>query len=449
MDKNYTENRNAEFSQLMEDSNAIPERFNYIKTRTKARIRSRRRAAFAGSFAGSIAVLFLCFVLAINTSTAFAQTMYDIPVLRKLVESVSWTNSYQRAFDNEYAQHIGQKSISGNNELELVYAMEDKSHLIMVFRFTKLDETLKGKNISVCDTRIEDTLTGQDISMGGQIPNGAYKEGEMLVMTRNLDETSFHTDLHVELSIAQEDLNTRSHPTDTGDRFDFNFHMEERVKEKVYSLNRTIQIGGQKLYLESLVVYPTCSVVNLKIDSSNTELVQSLNLALIDDSGDEMPMEYGITCIRGDLVEQGYRKYFLASDYYSVSDSLTLCVKSALMLPKDMVNVTLDLNNSTMTDSRGIVPDMKIEKVKDKGETIDIDIDCSDDYAMSPALGWNYWFSDGTEFNQMESGQSGATEDTHCTEHLFDIKKPQDGIIKLERQHPAYKADINVKIPIR
>lgn len=450
MDRNYNKDRNVELNQMIEESNAIPESLEYVKTRTKARARRRRISVFAGSFAGTITALFMCFVFLVNTSIAFAQSVYNVPALRKLMESVSWTNSFQVAYDNDYAQYIGQKSISGNNELELVYVMEDKSHLIMVFRFTKLDESLKGKRLSIYDKYIKDVSTGENISMGGSIPDGYYKENELISLAHILDESSFHSDLDVQINLyVEEGDDAGSHTTDTGDRFNFRFHVNETVKEKVYALNKAIEIGQQKVYLESLVVYPTCSIANFKVDSDNTELIQRMEVVLIDDSGQELPMEEGITAIRGDLVGRGYMKFFLSSDYYSSSESLKLCIKSAYMLPKDMVNVTLDLNNGTMTDSNGIVPDMKIKNVEDKGETIDIEIDCSNYYAMSPALGWKYWFSDGTEYDQMESGQSASSEDLHFTEYLFDIKKPQDGIIKLERQHPAYTADINVKVPIR
>jgi len=442
--------RNSEFNQMLEESNAIPERLEYIKTRTKARVRRKRRMIFAGSLAGTVMALFMCFVLLVNTSIAFAQSVYNVPALRKLMESVCWTNSFQIAYDNDYAQYIGQKSVSGNNELELVYVMEDKSHLIMVFRFTKLDESLKGKQLSIYDEYIYDISSGENISIGGSVPMGYYEENQLISLSHILDESGFHSDLNVRIKLyVCEESYSGLRTVDTGERFDFKFHVNETVKEKVYALNKTIEIGQQKVYLESLVVYPTCSIANFKVDSDNTELIQRMEVVLIDDSGQELPMEEGVTAIRGDLVGQGYMKFFLASDYYSSSESLKLCVKHAYMLPKDMVNVTLDLNNRTMTDSNGIVPDMKIKNVEDKGDTIDIEVDCSNYYAMSPALGWKYWFSDGTEHDQMESGQSGPSEYSQCTEYLFNIKKPQDGIIKVERQHPAYTADINIKVPIR
>jgi hypothetical protein len=450
MDKNYNEMRNAELNQMMEESNELPGRLDYIKTRTKARARGRRRAVFAGSFTGSIAALFLCFVLAINTSTAFAQTMHDIPALSKLVESVSWNNSFQKAYDNDYAQFIGQKSKSGNNELELAYVMEDKSHLIMVFRFTKLDESLKGKQLSIEDKYINDISTGEDITMGGHIPSGCYKENELISMSLILDESSFHSDLDAQIKLyKQEGSDTESRVVDTGERFNFKFHVKETVKEKVYALNKTIEIGQQKVCLESLVVYPTCSIATVKADSGNTELIKLIEVALIDDSGQELPMEERATVIHGYLAEQGYMKFFLSSDYYSSSESLTLLVKCAYMLPKDMVNVTIDLNKGVMTDSTGIVQDMKIKEIEDKGETINITLDCNKDFqVMGPTLGMDYRFSDGTEY-QLQSGSSMIGDNGHFNEYLFDVKKPKDGIIKVDRRLAGYKADLNIKVPIR
>lgn len=225
------------------------------------RLRKKRRVIFAGSFAGTIMALFICFVLLVNTSIAFAQSVYNVPALRKLMKSVSWTNSFQVAYDNDYAQYIWQKSVSFNNELELVYVMEDNSNLIMVFRFTKMDESLKGKQLSIYDEYIKDISTGENISMGGSVSEGYYKENELISLSHILDKSGFHSDLDVKI----------------------------------------------KLYIEE----------------------------------------------------------------------------------------------------------------------------------------------DGTEYNQLRFGQSHPSEGSYCIEHLYDIKKPQDGIIKLERRHPAYTADINVKTPIR
>lgn len=439
------DNRNNELDELINESNSIPERLDYINIRTKARAKGKRRAVFTGSFAGSIASLFLCFVLLINTSTAFAQSVYNIPALRKLVESVSWTNSYQKAFDNEYAQYIGQKCVSGNNELEIEYVIADKANLVLVMKFNKIDAAYQGKKMNVRPDSLIDGVTKERFGYSYSGFRTALKEDELFVVSHSLCVDKFHSS--VDLGIILEIYDGNESESISQEKFSFQLELEEKAQERVYKLDKAVDIGGQILYVDSITVYPTCSKVRFRADAGNTEYIKSIELSITNEKGEVWTRDSSLVST-GELTDTGYREYYLGSNYFTSSKHLSLNIKSALMLPKSMARITLDLNNGTMTDGNGIVPDMKLERVDDKGETIDVNIDCYHDYKMSPAISNIYYFSDGTQYERRINSCWG-TDNGHVIECLVDTKKPEDGIIILERRQPAYELDLNIEVPIR
>src|SRR5690606_28987319 len=91
---------------LIEESAAYPEDLDSMENRLQKRIgkdRSRARA-LSGSLS-SVAVLML-FTFFVNTSTVFADSMANIPILSQLAEFVRFDRSLSEAIENEYVQEV-------------------------------------------------------------------------------------------------------------------------------------------------------------------------------------------------------------------------------------------------------------------------------------------------------------------------------------------------------
>lgn len=288
-------NRMEEFSVLRQELEQPPAALAHTVARAKARVK-RRRARAWGAPLGSLAGVCAAFVLLVNTVPTFALACAKLPLLGDLAAAVDWSGSMRRAVENDYVQTIGECLTKNGLTMTAEYVIVDQQQVNLFVSVKNEDET-KPYTLLYCDVDA-DGREFSVVSSGQQTENGALR-----CYTIDFNNKSSVPDYlrvtftayPVESLTGMDEVGRGADSAGTADQFTFDIRFDPSYTASgtVYSVEKWVELDGQRIYVEALEIYPTHARLKLRDDAANTLCLQDLDFYLEDETGRRYGSEGG------------------------------------------------------------------------------------------------------------------------------------------------------------
>lgn len=377
------ENRNRNWETFLSESSDYPEGLSEVERRLDRRImKEKRKKRALYSSMGTIAAS-LAFVLLVNTSTAFADSVSRIPVLSELADFVKLDKGLSNAIENDYVQEVGLTAWDGEKTLMLPYVLADERNLVLFFQLPK-DFVLEEEEWIMVDTKkMTDTATGEEIRDGfsygtGGMQEQSLKESSGYLMQRyNFIERKLPQAIAIEVELEvtryeqseaqQVSGESGTHITKSAGTYSFQIDFNAFKEPKVYPVNREYTLKGQEVTVKEMTVYPTGTEVTFEFSKENSAWVRGIDIAL-DQDGIEMENTSGmITSTHDD--EKGTMSIFIDSNYFDKPKQQALLLSGVRILEKDREYLTIDLDSRTITPK---IEGLALKEVARKGDKADL-----------------------------------------------------------------------------
>lgn len=364
---------------FLEASSGYPEGLSDVEHRLERRImKEKRKKRALYSSMGTIAAS-LAFVLLVNTSTAFANSVSRIPVLSELADFVKLDKGLSSAIENDYVQEVALTAWDGEKTLMLPYVLADERNLILFFQLPKGYELEEEDWIMVNLKQMTDKATGERIEEGfsygsGALPGQSLEENNGYLMQRyNFIEKKLPQSilLEVELKVTSYEQTEEqamageegTHTSKYAGTFSFSIDFNAFKEPVVYPVNTEYSLKGQAVTVKEMTVYPTGTEVTFEFPKENSAWVRGIEIAL-EQEGKEMENTSGMVTSTHDD-EKGTMSIFIDSNYFEKPKEQALLLKGARILEKDQEYLTIDLDNRTITPK---VEGFELEEVTRKGD---------------------------------------------------------------------------------
>ncbi|PIC86210.1 hypothetical protein CSV72_09485 [Sporosarcina sp. P20a] len=315
----------------------------------KRRIRKRRKRIL-GSVA-VIALLLLTFITSIRVSPVFANVVASIPGMEKFVELIAMDKGLNAAIQNDYYQEIGVTQTIQDKTLTIDGVILDETGM-NIFYTIDSERPLTGLRVDYINLKAEG------------MPEGSFSYGNMM------DEEEVYTykdriDYQFgELYTSQDqsfDLKVATKLKGEETVFSVPFTVPKQVKpSEVYTIEKEVEIAGQKFTIEKVTVSPLRVGVKITIDSANPmKILQFEDMRLEDEKGEVWgSIQNGTTAFGG---EDGESTLFLQSNYFSKPEKLYLRINKVQALKAE--EAIAEINTET-GDWLNQPEDQKIQLVK-------------------------------------------------------------------------------------
>ncbi|MDF2543771.1 MAG: hypothetical protein K0S47_3489 [Herbinix sp.] len=376
--------RNDEYKISLEESEAYPEELNHIDLRLKKRIHRKIRKNFMSGIA-SAAAAFLLFVLVVNTPTAMADAILNMPVLGTLAEYVCFDKGLQNAVMNEYATELDLIEQDQGYSLGIPYVIADSKRLVVIFKPSDNARNKEDDIIRIDITKIIDTSTGE-LYEGYSSSTSYYTSSEDEEM-KELNYTSIRSvdpplpkDFQLYITMSRESFlqGNEVKESQTSNLFEpspntqleqlgqfvFDLHLGNYPEPRVTVLNQDIEVEGQTICINSVSEYPTGTEISVTFYDDNDSIINGLNIEAIDNKGEEWRNTGGAISSGPDKDNQIL--YYLEGDYFGSSTLDKIKITGIRLIKKTEAEITLDLQNKTMTPQIRDVTIKSIEKAGNK-----------------------------------------------------------------------------------
>lgn len=299
-------------------------------------VKSRKRRKKALGLIIAAALLFLTFVTSIRVSPAFANAVASLPGMGKIVELIQFDKGLQAIIDNDYYQSIDASNTKDDITLTIKGAILDESGMILSYT---LEAPYKINDVRYKDIQL--LHNGKEIpaSYSYDWPEQPHNNRKDDLLNYVFEETMLFDDQTFTLLLQ---LDNEKETT-----FSLPFTVPEKVKKgKVYALNETLEIEGQKITIEEITIFPLRVAVKVAFDETNTMDIYHFEDLRIEDENGEVwsSIENGFSA-RGEGDE---RTFYLQSNYFEQPKELYLKLNELQALPKDDNYLLVDLAEKSL-----------------------------------------------------------------------------------------------------
>jgi hypothetical protein len=292
------------------------------------------------------ALLLLGFLTSIRVSPAFANYVAEMPGMEKLVDLIRYDKGWISAVENDYMQPLGISQEKNGIRVTLDGAIRDERGLVVFY-------TVESEEKQVLHTeRI--ILTGAD---GEELPPGASSYGGVndepvksvnesidYFAIKPLNESEFKIEINIK---TEKGLET----------FELDFALENLIaNKKVYTLNKTVTIKGQRITFKDVTIYPLRAAVHVVFDSKNSKKIFNLDdLRLVDENGEVWSgIVNGATA---SSLAENEEIFYLQSNYFKEPKELYLTLNKVMAVDKEDTEVVIN------TETQKILKQPKGEKL--------------------------------------------------------------------------------------
>ncbi|WP_346939794.1 DUF4179 domain-containing protein [uncultured Clostridium sp.] len=327
----------------------------------------------------SIAVMFIGFILCINTSVVFAQAVKNIPIIKDFADIVIINEGIKYALKEGYIQPINKSVDIDGIKVTITRVIGDSKQLIFGY-------TIEGKGINEEDYYGLKEWEIKD-SKGNKFMEGILSSGYGDYRKDGLEP------LKGEKYFSIENTNVKSIPRDliltfngivnnskydgiiaSGER-EIPIELNEKivsVEPEIYSVNKNVELGEQSLFIKEMRVYPmgTEIVVSNLVDKEN-KFGWLDNCYLEDEKGRTFTLSSATP--KG----EGSEDYILTFNggAYGRAKELTLYSKGMFYNPIKERQLVVDVRNQILL--QGGEYGLKLEHIKDYKEVKNLDEDNS------------------------------------------------------------------------
>ena len=421
--------RTKEFEALRRELDETPPELEYTVTRAKARADSRRRARrWVGIPAGSLAGAFLAFVVLVNSNVAFAQAVSRVPVLGALAAAVDWSGSLSAAVENDYVQVIGQSQTKSGITVTVEYVIVDQQQV-------NLFVTTENENEEFPYAWVRENVmapeTGYSILSYGEHENGQLRR---ITIDFN-DKSQVPEKLTIAFAVRpfqnydQWD-EVRGQEAAAEFTFTIRFDPTYTASGEVVPIGQWVELDGQRVYVDSLEIYPSHARLKLQDDEENTLRLKDLYFYLEDELGNRYESEGGIGGYSDPVTGFAFDRR-VGSPWFSEGEHLTLYLTGAAWLDEDERTVTVDLVNETAV---GLPEGVTLESVwrQNVNGSDEMDLRFRMPYLPSGAgfqlFDWTYADPEGG-VHRNNSGGASTDESGTFQNWFYLIDYPHDSVI--------------------
>jgi len=293
----------------------------------------REKRAKKRIVSGAIAFLFcLSFLCSIRVSPTIAGHVAKIPGFQAIVSAVVRDKGIKDIVDNDYYEEINATQSKKGLSLTLQGVIADNSGLVLYYdvgaSFDMSELHLEGVQLFQGDEEIKGgSFTGHQSNQTHISSSVDYSFPEPLAYTSKEFKAVFH---FYEKDKGNIDISIP-------------FSLQNEIaQEKTITVNRTVNVDGQKFTITKIRRSPLRMAIDIELDEANTMQILALeNIAVETENGErrEESVKNGISIGRNS--RDGKLTLNLQSNYFHDSDSLKLLIGAIHAVPmgKDFIEV--------------------------------------------------------------------------------------------------------------
>jgi len=411
-------NRMEEYEAMLAQLEQVPQSDPVAKAMAR-RARNRNRVMRPLLTAAAV---FCVFVGMINLSPSVSAACREIPLLKELVELLTFNPSLRIAIENDYVQMVAQEQTKDGITGRVEYLIVDQKQVNIFFTLTSesyecLDATP--------EVRGEDGEPPQVVASYGGLPEEADDLRQITIDFVDEDVPDY-----LELTLRIRDLGSRhgeeEAPTaKVGENwphhetpevltelvFDLHFDPKYTGQGRTVELNQSVDLDGQRITITDMEIYPTHIRINVEEDANNTSWLQSLRFYLeLEDGFRIETISNGISAT-GSQDSPSMVSYRAESSYFYDADCIRLYITSADFLDKEREKLHINLRTLESDPlPQGI--QLKAAEEKQSGTELTFLLEPSELNHVQ-VLGSNYYDMEGNEYfcGSMSSGMSFYDEE--------------------------------------
>jgi len=366
---NDIENKLKDFKSTYENIE-VPDTINqYIYYGIEKGKRNKRKSMMRRISSLVATIFIIALLVSIRVSPSFATYISEIPGLEYLVKLVNYDKGLQLAIKNQFIQNIGVSDEHGDIKFTVDSIIADESRMIVFYTIDKGDRKIQLSRVELLDdegghisasysipgyndkTRNEKSIKGKiDISFSneGEIPNQMTMKVKLREFKKVLEEERTVTGIKG----AKRDSNELPYTWEIKIPID-----KERFKdmEEIFTINKEVEIEGQRIYFEGLIIYPTRIALDVKFHEDNSMKIFSFeDLRILDEKGEWLTISNGVTAT---YINQNTRRLYFQSNYFTNPKEIYIEGSKVRALDKDKLDVIVDLEKEKIIKS----PDDKIK----------------------------------------------------------------------------------------
>lgn len=363
-------NRSVEFVAMLAEINQPSQELADTLNRAYKKKRKRTRKLIICPLCG-MATCFAAFILLVNLSAPVANACSQIPILRELAESVTFSRSLTNAVENDYVQTINLQQTQNDITATIEYLIVDQKQVNIFYRLTSEKyvgefEKLVAEPVISCD----------DKNVAFYVYNhsfGSMDNGELQSITVDFTQGNVPDQLQCTLKVyCFYEHAAHSNPTYLAEmKFDLEFEPQFTAIGKLYPVNETVVLGDHKITVKNIEVYPTHLRVDVAESKDNTAWLKNLDFYIETEEGLKFePVSSGVIAT-GSADSPSMVSYRADSTYFYEAEHLKLVITGAKWQRKDMETTYLNL----ITGEHGELPEgVEFDHIKKQGDDWSITI---------------------------------------------------------------------------
>ena len=393
-------NRMEEYTSLLRELDAAPPALEYTVQRAKARSRRSRVGKGFGIPLGSLGAVFAAFVLLVNLSTPFALACSSLPFLKELTAAVAFSPSLKSAVEHDYVQYVGQTRSANGVSMTVEYLIVDQKQLNLYYTtqgdaplYEVMPEIL-GADGSSLPVAIQWAHPNSDGGLNCITVDFTGKQNmpDALRLVAGLYPLDApYGEAHVpSAELGPEDAPPVDEPTERGEpaatlTFDLSFDPAYTTQGETVAVGEWISLDGQRIYVESVEIYPTHIRLQLQDDPDNTAWLKGLDFYLEDERGNRYEkIANGISATGDPDGTPFFPSHRLESSYFGDAEHLTVHITAATWLDKGGEYATIGLRDGGT--ARGLPENVRLAGVKENSRGYQVFFMVNQDHPLGNSL---------------------------------------------------------------
>lgn len=328
---------------------------DYIKEGINSGIKKKKNIMMKRYLSAAVLVFVLVFSASIRVSPVFASYVSNIPGLDYIAKLINYDKGLTSAVENNFVQHVNisqehdglvftiKDMIIDDSKAVIFYSIENKSNHRYVDLKSMEFKDDSGKHLTA------------SINWSGIINKDLSKEKKI---NEKLDldfvnGTSIPDNMNINVTLKEYENSDYTNSKALPYVWSFKVPVDKKKFEgmkKIYSLNKTIEVEGQKVKFKTITITPIKAALEVEYDASNTKKMFAFDdLALVDEKGEK----WGVinNGISGSRIDDNHEIIYFQSNYFRAPKSLYLTGSSIRALDKDKLLVKVDLNKKILLSS--------------------------------------------------------------------------------------------------
>ena len=291
---------------------------------------------------GSIAACLLLLIMftSIKVSPTFASYVSTIPGMQKIVDLMRNDKGMISIIENEYLQIIDMTVEENGVKLTIDAIIVDEDR---AFLYYTIETDQSYGHVMLSETRFTDK-EGRELPLSsgvyshGNVEKNIPISGELFlaypVENQLPSEIVLRTGVEAD---GKEVLVSQGIP------ITIDYEKFSAIK-KVYEVNKTVAIEGQKILVEKVEIRPTRIAVSVLYDETNTHKIFGYdNIRLVDERGEVWTEQIPTTSFNE--TNPNKDTLYFESNFFAEPKELYLEFSSVRALPKDEVELVVDIDS--------------------------------------------------------------------------------------------------------